>query len=326
MKRIVENFSNLSIAVIGDVMLDIFSYGLSNRLSPEAPVPIIRINDKVFSAGGAGNVSNNLQALGVKSYIFGVVGNDQYAKTLQDIFEKNSITTFLSCDSNRTTTVKERFIVGNQQLLRVDSEVTEKISESIENEIMTNLKNLVAFQKIDAIIISDYNKGTVSDSLVKSITKLAKEYNIITALDPKPNSLKDFSNLTVLKPNRQETFSLANMEDDFFADRTARLELLTRAAKIISEKYQPENLVISLSADGIAIYKDEKLNVIPTACKEVFDVSGAGDTLIGTLVSALSCGATIEESTLLANIASGIVVSKIGTASITQSELSSALS
>ncbi len=326
MKRIVENFSNLSIAVIGDVMLDIFTYGLSNRLSPEAPVPIIRINDKVFSAGGAGNVSNNLQALGVKSYIFGVVGNDQYAKTLQDIFEKNSITTFLSCDPTRSTTVKERFIVGNQQLLRVDSEVTEKISESIENEIMTNLKNLVAFQKIDAIIISDYNKGTVSDSLVKSITKLAKEYNIITALDPKPNSLKDFSNLTVLKPNRQETFSLANMEDDFFADRTARLELLTRAAKIISEKYQPENLVISLSADGIAIYKDEKLNVIPTVCKEVFDVSGAGDTLIGTLVSALSYGATIEESTLLANIASGIVVSKIGTASVTQSELSSALS
>ncbi len=321
MKKIIEKFNSLNIVVIGDVMLDIFTYGISERLSPEAPVPIIRIDQRKFCAGGAGNVSNNLQALGIKNYLFGVIGDDSAAQQLTDILSVSAIDNYLCSTPNRPTTTKDRFIAGTQQLLRVDHESTEKISADLEITILENLKTLLNEKKIDAIIFSDYNKGTLSNKLVADIMELAANQNIITALDPKPNSIEIPKNLTILKPNRKEAFNLANMSDNLFGTKEERLGLLEKAAKIIYDRYQPEYLVISLSADGIAIYQDGKLSITPTAAKEVFDVSGAGDTLLSTLVGALAAGGTILESTSLANISATIAVSKSGTSSVSADEL-----
>lgn len=326
MKNIIKKFNQLNIAVIGDVMLDVFTYGVSERLSPEAPVPVIRIGKKNYCAGGAGNVSRNLQALGVQSSIFGVVGDDEYGQRLINTIENDKILNHILVDINRPTTTKERFVAGQQQLLRVDNESTENLTSDIEAELLISFQKLVDEKKLHAVIFSDYKKGVLSSCLINKIIEIANKNNILTALDPKPNNLGIVKNLTVLKPNRVEAFTLANYKDEPFANQERRFKLLEEAACILYDKYQPKYLVISLSADGIGIFYNQKLQIIPTYAKEVFDVSGAGDTLISALVASLSAGATIEEATTIANIASGIAVGKLGTSIVNEQEILDGLS
>ena len=179
--------------------------------------------------------------------------------------------------------------------------------------------------QINALIFSDYKKGVLSTALVQKLIDCANKNNVITALDPKPGSLDAVTNLTVLKPNRSEAFALAEMKDDLFASAETRKALLLEAAEKIYKKYTPKYLVISLSADGLAIYENGKLNVIPTAAKEVFDVSGAGDTLMASMTCALASGGCIMDAAKIGNIASGIAVGKRGTSCISRSEIENSI-
>ena len=321
MKKILDRFNSLNVAVIGDVMLDIFTYGISERLSPEAPVPVIRIFKKEYCPGGAGNVAENLAALDVKCSLFGVVGADIDGEKLSSCFKSGNIGTYLFKDASRPTTVKERFVANQQQLLRVDAENTKKIDSNIENFFVENISKLMQQGKLNALIFSDYKKGVLSTQLVQKLIDCANANHVITALDPKPGSLDIVKNLTVLKPNRTEAFALAEMKDDLFASASVREKLLLEAARKIYEKYTPEYLVISLSADGLAIYENGRLNIIPTAAKEVFDVSGAGDTLMASMTCSLASGGCIMDAAQIGNIASGIAVGKRGTSCVSRNEI-----
>ena len=321
MKKILDRFNELSVAVLGDVMLDIFTYGISDRLSPEAPVPVIRILKKDYCAGGAGNVAENLASLDAKCSLFGIIGNDYNGRKLSESIRNSNIELCLVTDETRPTTVKERFVANHQQLLRVDAENTSVCSEAVQNIFSERLFDLIQNGKIDALIFSDYKKGVLSTALVQKLIDCANENNVITALDPKPGSLDVVKNLTILKPNRTEAFALAGMKDDLFATAAERRELLIQAAQRIYEKYTPKYLIISLSADGLAIYENGKLNIIPTAAKEVFDVSGAGDTLMASMTCALASCNSIQDAAKIGNIASGIAVGKRGTSCVSRSEI-----
>lgn len=321
MKKILDRFNELSVAVIGDVMLDIFTYGISDRLSPEAPVPVIRILKKDYCAGGAGNVAENLASLGVKSSLFGLIGKDYNGEKLSECLKKSAITSCLIETADRPTTVKERFVANHQQLLRVDAENTDICNEDIQNLFFERIAELIENKKINALIFSDYKKGVLATELVQKLIDCANLHGVITALDPKPGSLDVVKNLTILKPNRSEAFSLAGMKDDLFADKDGRRKLLLDAAEKIYQKYTPEYLVISLSADGLAIYENGELHIIPTAAKEVFDVSGAGDTLMASMTCALASGGGIMDAAKIGNIASGIAVGKRGTSCVSRSEI-----
>lgn len=325
MKNIVNKFNKLRLAVLGDVMLDIFTYGVSERLSPEAPVPVIRIFKKEYCAGGAGNVAENLAALGTECSLFGIIGDDIEGQQLEKELISKNIRTSLLHDNTRHTTVKERFVANHQQLLRVDTENTNHISSANDNILAEKLCELMNSKSIDAIIFSDYKKGVLSTELVQKLIDCANRNNIISALDPKPGSLDIVRNLTILKPNRTEAFALAGIKDDLFATPAERQKLLLQAALAISEKYTPEYLVISLSADGLAILENGKLNIIPTAAKEVFDVSGAGDTLMASMTCALASGGKIMDAAAIGNIASGIAVGKRGTSCVSSSEILAAI-
>lgn len=321
MKKILDRFNELNVAVLGDVMLDIFTYGISERLSPEAPVPVIRIHKKEYCAGGAGNVAENLASLDVKCTLFGLIGSDYNGKKLAESISTANIASRLIEDASRPTTVKERFVANHQQLLRVDAEETSVCTAELQQLFFDELSSLIKNKKIDALIFSDYKKGVLSTTLVQKLIDCANENQIVTALDPKPGSLDVVKNLTILKPNRTEAFALAGMKDDLFADSVTRRELLLNAAEKIYQKYTPEYLVISLSADGLAIYGNGSLNIIPTAAKEVFDVSGAGDTLIASMTCAVASGGDIMSAAKIGNIASGIAVGKRGTSCVSRSEI-----
>ena len=321
MKNIIQNFAKLRIAVLGDVMLDIFTCGISERLSPEAPVPVIRIFKKDYCAGGAGNVAENIAALGAECSLFGITGDDFEGQKLCNELQQKNISANLLKDASRPTTVKERFVANNQQLLRVDSENTELISDRVSGFFKEKICSLMEQKLIDAIIFSDYKKGVLSTALVQELIDCANKNNIISALDPKPGSLGVIRNLTILKPNRTEAFAMAGIKDDLFASPETRHELLLQAALKISEKYTPEYLVISLSADGLAILEKGSLNIIPTAAKEVFDVSGAGDTLMASMTCALASGGRIMDAAAIGNIASGIAVGKRGTSCVSCREI-----
>ena len=321
MKKIIELFPKLNIAIIGDVMLDIFTYGISERLSPEAPVPVIRILKKEYCAGGAGNVAKNLDSLQIKSSVFGVIGNDKNGEMLRNILQSDNIEPKLLCDDSRPTTVKERIIANQQQMLRVDDESATDTSSEIQQLFCENICSLIRSKKINAVIFSDYKKGVLSNSLLEKIVSCANEHNIITALDPKPSGIAPIRNLTILKPNRAEVFELANMHDDLFADPDTRKNLLLKAAQKVYNDYQPEHLVISLSSDGLAVYEKDRLVMIPTAAREIFDVSGAGDTLMASMTAALAAGANITSAAGIGNIASGIAVGKRGTSFVTIEEI-----
>lgn len=321
MKKILDRFNELSVAVLGDVMLDIFTYGISDRLSPEAPVPVIRILKKDYCAGGAGNVAENLASLDVKCSLFGVIGNDFNGRKLSESIRNSNISPCLIEDAGRPTTVKERFVANHQQLLRVDAENTTVCSDEIQNIFYERICELIKNKSINALIFSDYKKGVLSTSLVQKLIDCANENGIISALDPKPGSLDVVKNLTILKPNRTEAFSLAGMKDDLFGTAEERAALLLSAAEKIFAKYTPKYLVISLSADGLAIFENGKLNIIPTAAKEVFDVSGAGDTLMASMTCALASGGCIMEAARIGNIASGAAVGKRGTSCVSRDEI-----
>ncbi len=312
MKEILKKFKDQKIAVIGDLILDKYIYGEVDRISPEAPVPIVRVLREKYVPGGAANVAANISTLGGNAYLFGIVGDDQYKDILlQKTAEMNIPTSGIFTDSNKTTIRKTRVIGLNQQLLRIDHENTDYIETHMEEKF---IKKLMEINDLSAILISDYAKGTITKQLMLRLVQLSKEKNISLVIDPKPKHKEWYAGLTLITPNKKEAQEMSGFMIESEND-------LIQAGEMLVNKFASD-VIITAGADGMYVFeKTSTHNHIPTKAREVYDVSGAGDTVIATLALALSSKATLKDAAILANQAAGIKVGKIGTSPIFLEEL-----
>jgi D-glycero-beta-D-manno-heptose-7-phosphate kinase len=310
------------ILVIGDLMLDHYIWGDVHRISPEAPVPVVQANRDTYTAGGAANVTLNLASLNVQATLFGTLGNDSHGDILTKILDAAHInSTHCIRSANTETIVKTRVIVRTQQLCRIDREGPRSHyaftnSQDIENQLDSLVK------EADAIILSDYAKGVITQQLLDQVSRLAAKHGRLLAIDPKPSRHLDFKNAGLITPNRHEALELANLPEP----AANELYPLAEACLRIHQKIQPALLVITLGAEGMAVCQNgQVIATLPTRAREVFDVSGAGDTVIATLAAALAAGAAPVAAAHFANLAAGIVVSKVGTATASRAEVAAAL-
>ncbi len=298
LNQILNNFKGKKILVIGDIMLDRYFYGEVSRISPEAPIPIVNLNQEKFEIGGAGNVASNLISLGADVSIFAFTGQDEESKILKNLLENKKIKYYL--DTCETTTCKSRIIANQQQIgLRLDKENTNEktFNEFTKTALIENAK------QADKIIISDYSKGAVTFHLLESLNEFKQK--IIADFKPKNKHL--YKNIFLIKPNEKEALEMANHFDVKQAGAKLRQEFNS-------------NILITRGAKGMILFSDEIIE-IPTYAKEVYDVSGAGDSVIAALTLALSSNATLYESAIIANYAAGIAVEKHRTYSVTLDEL-----
>ncbi len=328
-QKVVEKFSNVRIAVIGDLMLDVYLWGTVNRISPEAPVPVVNVNKRTCCLGGAGNVMRNIATCGGNAVAFGAVGDDESGRELlRELDDLGIAQAGVVLSPRRRTTEKCRVIAGAQQLLRTDFEDTMPLEDELRRNMVNKINELIASSAIDAVIFDDYAKGVLSAWMLEEIIANAKKHHVTTILDPKPKAggVAPVKGLTLLKPNRSEAFALSKVHDGGSTSDPAQDAQLLLAAEKIYEEWQPEYLLISLASQGMALFKAGKLlKIIPTMAREVFDVSGAGDTVAAVCTMALAAGCDAVSAAAIANHAAGVVVGKIGTAPIMKDELISAL-
>ena len=300
-----NNFKKLRIAVIGDMMLDCYFRGDVKRISPEAPVPVIEVENEFFRFGGAANVALNILKLGGTPVPIGIIGNDNDGSVFTSLLKEfKMMSDGIIVDDLRPTTAKTRVIAGDQHVVRIDKESKKDLSVKTEEKLFNFLSSQI--KNLDGIILQDYNKGVLTISLIKKIIKLANEKNVLITVDPKFNNFFEYKNVTVFKPNRKEAEDILAMKIKTDAD-------IKKAGKIIMDKLKAQNILLTLGAEGIAVFergKEEKK--MPTKARKVADVSGAGDTVIATLTMALAAGENIFEVSYLANYAAGIVCEEVG--------------
>jgi D-glycero-beta-D-manno-heptose-7-phosphate kinase len=311
-------FNGLKIAVVGDMMLDCYFRGEVKRISPEAPVPILEVDNEFYRFGGAANVALNILKLGGIPYPIGVIGNDNDGRIFQSLAEdSNIILSGLITDGNRPTTTKTRVIAHNQHVVRIDKESKQNLSADIEEKVITFIENNIL--NLDGIILQDYNKGVLTPTLIERVTSLANKKNKLITVDPKFNNFFLYKNVTVIKPNRKEA-------EDVLGMKLKNVNDVTIAGNRILEKTNAKYVVLTLSEEGIAVFeKNKTIKRMPTQAQVVADVSGAGDTVISTLTMALAAKADIVEATYLANYAGGIVCEEVGIIPIQQDKLFDAI-
>lgn len=315
MQELLEKIARLRILVIGDLMLDHYIWGDASRLSPEAPVPIVKVDRDSYTAGGAANVAANLRALGVQTEVLGTLGEDAYGASLRAILLQRGVALDERVVRNGrvSTIVKTRVMCRKQQLCRLDRE------GPCEGYALSEAARAALPEKIaaaDAVILSDYAKGVITSEAIRLIQGMARPGQIV-ALDPKPRSGLAFSGVSLITPNKAEALQLAGLH----GAEAGNVGLAAVAARVY-ERFAPHQLVITLGGDGMLLCTEGKVGPqIPTAALEVFDVSGAGDTVIATLTAALAAGADIDRAAALANLAAGVVVGKVGTAVATPAEI-----
>lgn len=312
-----QSFSNLKIGVIGDVMLDTYMWGQVDRISPEAPVPIVSLNKKEYRIGGAGNVGLNLSSLKVKPFIISIIGNDDEGKKLKTLFEENKISTkYLLENDTRITTCKTRVISRNQQMMRLDAEVIEDVDSATEGLFISSIKNFIEKEKPDAIIFEDYNKGILTKKIIQSTIEICLQNNIIIAVDPKRKNFFEYKNVQIFKPNLKEVIEGLNLLNE---------EVNINNLKIIHsklvQKTNHQHSLITLSEHGIFFNNEVECEIIPSHVRKIADVSGAGDTVIAVATAVYVVSKNIKLSSQIANIAGGLVCEIVGTASIDSSKL-----
>ena len=314
LKKLVGRFPKARILVIGDLILDEFIWGDVERISPEAPVPVVWVKSESFMPGGASNVANNLKALGVKPFLCGVIGKDERGKMLQQELQKRGITTEgLIVDSGRPTTMKTRIVAHHQQVVRVDRETISEISDNILNELLDYLRKQI--REVDALLIEDYGKGVISSRLIQEVVSLARNHHKMITVDPKESHFDYYQGVTVITPNHHEAGNAIGIKVD-------GEESLHRVGRELLRLLKCDSVLVTLGENGMCLFESKGTVIhIPTVAQEVFDVSGAGDTVIATLTAALSTGATMEQAAYLSNFAAGIVVGKVGVAVTTREEL-----
>ena len=319
---LLKSIAGRRILVIGDVILDRYLWGDATRISPEAPVPVVHVLKETDTVGGAANVANNIAALGAAAEVVGAVGRDANGTLLLKRLKKLGI----GFDPHFRmagvgTITKTRVLVRNQQLCRLDHEGPPSHYRRVFNTPATLKRLAPKIAAADGIILSDYAKGILNTELVSQLTALARAQGKFIALDPKPANGIQFTDLDLLTPNRKEAIELSGIPPE--SDDAQDFEKICAR---IWKQYQPRNLVITLGADGMLISNGGRImRQIDTAARQVYDVSGAGDTVIAALALALTSGASLEDAAHFANAAAGVVVGKLGTATVTPQELSAYL-
>jgi len=314
----ISRFKNVRIMVIGDLMVDEYIWGSVSRISPEAPVPVVSVTSESLRLGGAGNVAHNIHSLGGKVWVGGVVGNDEMGrKVIHDLRRMNVGTEGVIVEPERITTVKTRIIAQHQQVVRYDREVLRAIHPENLKQILSLLEERI--DELDAVLISDYGKGVVCKPLVDGVRSLALGAGKILAVDPKVKNIPLFQQATIITPNHYEAAEAAGRwiqnEEDLMA-----------VGRILLERLQAKSILITRGEKGMTLFQQNgEVTNIPTMAKEVFDVTGAGDTVISVLTLAMAAGASAQEAAILSNYAAGIVVGEVGTATLKASELEDAV-
>ncbi len=310
-KKVVEQFKTKRILVIGDVMIDAYVRGTVNRISPEAPVPIVSLQKDEDRLGGAANVAINLVSMGATAIICSVIGNDKSGEKMVTLLAENSISSEgLIFSADRQTTVKTRVIGNNQHLLRIDSEQTDDITASEENELVLKVKEILN-QQVDAIIFEDYNKGVLTERVIQQIIEFANSKNIPTTVDPKNKNFFAYKNVTLFKPNLKELKEGVGMKFTF-----SEKEQFENAVSKLESKLNNKVSFVTLSEHGVFIKDDKEQHYIPAHIRNIADVSGAGDTVISLATLCLTAGLPIRQIAEIANLAGGLVCEKSGVVSI----------
>jgi rfaE bifunctional protein kinase chain/domain len=305
LKELKNNFKGKRIAIIGDMMLDIYYWGDVKRISPEAPVPVLEVENEIFRFGGAANCALNIAKLGGQPDPIGVIGYDSFGTVFNSLLSEANISHHgIIEDDHRPTTAKTRVIADSQHIVRIDKESKEIINTTVQKKLFDYLQSII--KHIDGIILQDYNKGVLTKSLIKKIIQLANKYDKLVTVDPKFNNFFEYKNVTVFKPNRKEA-------EDVLGMRIRSDEDISFAGKTLLKKMNAANILLTLGEGGIAVFEKNKPEKrMPTKARKVADVSGAGDTVISALTMALAAGASIIEASFLANYAGGIVCEEVG--------------
>ncbi|MGY3211602.1 D-glycero-beta-D-manno-heptose-7-phosphate kinase [Mucilaginibacter sp. HD30] len=303
-----------TILVIGDLMVDHYIWGEATRLSPEAPVPVVNVKNESTTLGGAGNLTQNLVALGAKVILAGVIGNDATGNQLKEILlAENVITDCIITDNSRPTTVKTRVLAGSHQLVRIDREVADQVDILIENDLIEKVsKNIDA---ADIVVFSDYNKGLFSPVLTQRLMQVANEKQKKVIVDPKGLNYDKYKGAYLIKPNRKELAEAAKIE------KIKDIDDLQEAAKVIFAQTQTAYLVVTLSEEGMVILSELAYKALPVKATQVFDVTGAGDTVLAAIAYFMAVGFSVEEACEVSNHAAAIVIRQVGSASATIDEI-----
>ena len=318
--EIISQFKKARILVIGDFILDHFIWGKVERISPEAPVPVVHVQKDSYMPGGSLNVANNIHTLGGIVYPVGVVGRDREGRMLRKVIRQAGIDPGgIVYDRHRPTALKTRVIAHSQQVVRFDREKTECVSDEIQKNILKFFRQRLS--ACDVIIIEDYGKGVIEETLLKEVVHLARKQKKPVLVDPKEKHFSYYQGVTAITPNRKEAYG------GFLNGRAEDREYsLDEVGWGLVRQLNSEAVLMTLGEDGMALYeRNGSKTTIPTAAREVFDVSGAGDTVIAVFGLALACGAKMKEAAVISNLAAGIVVGKLGTATVSQDELKQAV-
>ena len=304
------------VLVVGDVMLDQFMWGSVKRISPEAPVPVVEFQNETYMPGGAANVARNLTALGAAVNLYGLVGMDEGAKRLKKLLKEDGVDgKGLVSAGDRMTTRKTRVIAHQQQMLRVDRETNEPMSPRTARRMLSSVE-----KQLDdscAVIVCDYSKGAVTQELLNGLREQCQSAGVWLSFDPKPAHNLNLAGMSLITPNRGELFALAGLPDE------GTFTSLNAAVKGVQDKCDPDIMLVTLSEQGMLLCpRGERPTLIPTVAQEIYDVSGAGDTVIASFTLAIAAGATPAEAAVFSNHAAGVVVGKMGTAVVTPKELS----
>ncbi|GAQ94366.1 rfaE bifunctional protein, domain I [Thermodesulfovibrio aggregans] len=313
---ILKKFKDKKVLVIGDIILDKYIFGKVSRISPEAPVPVVEVTEESYRLGGAANVANNIIALGGKAYISGIIGKGTTGKIVRDLLEERGIGLDYIFEDSRRTTVKTRVIAGNQQIVRFDIEDRRRLEGKSKENFLSMIKS--SLNDFDAVIVSDYRKGVVSEELLRILVERKKKNGNFIAVDPKIGHFRLYKHVSIITPNIVEASHGAEVE---IKDE----KTLIKAGNNLLKKLMCDFVLITRGEEGMSLFEKKGSDVtvthLPTVAKKVFDVTGAGDTVIATVTLAYVSGADMVSAAKIANVAAGIVVGKIGTATATPKEI-----
>jgi len=316
-KEIFNSFNNLNIVIIGDVMIDSYMWGDVNRISPEAPVPIISSTHQENRLGGAANVALNVQALGANAILCSVIGDDAKAHIFNSLLKKRKLSQEgIVEDKSRQTTVKTRVIADNQHLIRVDEEIDTELSGETEMLFIDKIKEIILSKKIDAIIFEDYDKGCITTEVISKIVEIANNKNIVTLVDPKKRNFNNYKNVTLFKPNFKELVEGMKSEiskEDF--------EGVFEIGKKLQKKLSAQIVLVTLSELGVFVSYNNSYKIVPAEIRDIADVSGAGDTMISIASLCLAAKLSPEDIAVISNIAGGLVCEKIGVVPVEKEKL-----
>jgi rfaE bifunctional protein kinase chain/domain len=312
-----EKFNNLNVLIIGDVMVDAYLFGTVDRISPEAPVPVVSVTGRMSRMGGAANVALNVKSLGGNPILCSVVGKDMRGKEFVELMKKEDmITDGIHVSNHRPTTTKFRIVGNNVQMLRVDEESTYPISSYEERPLIRKIRKIIEENTIDIIIMEDYDKGCITENIIEFVQDVSEKYNIPVTVDPKRRNFDYYRDLTVLKPNFKELIEGVGLEienGDIQAIKFAMMELM--------KKNNIEIGIVTLSEHGILVCERNTQMHIPAIVRNIADVSGAGDTVISTLSLAMASGLSAQASAMLANLAGGLVCEQVGVVPVDRDHL-----